>query len=313
MQTESPAETFEDDSLLRLIRAVWLIRRWILLLIVAGGVCGFFSNWQRPARQTSAIIRWMSPGTSYTSTGYWELLGRIRQSQLQGLAGSLGNSQMISLRTQKDPWLLRIDVLHDKEQSGSETIKTLLAKLQALDSELSTGLGGVSNHLQISEQLVGKLAELNIALNELGAAQVDDQLNPPIDRLPTQIHMDGSPRLPLASTPWFPWYTRLKQRANLLLATEGIQKKIPQQIRVVRLTEESAALLLRHWCSLDLMASTAELPRWRLESVTELEINTAQRLLRDVGAGMWIAATIAVLGAVPVKWWVENWARVIRE
>ncbi len=298
-----------DASLLRLARAVWHLRFWIFLTVIAGGVVGGAAYWKRPRLQTTATLRWISPHVSYLSTFYWDVTGKIRQSQLQGLAANMPHRDLMNVRPQKEAWLLLLEVQHELPNEGQRTIEQWLSALRETEDKSSQMQKSVSVDA-VSEQLIATLTQLDVLLDTLSAPEPAESSRSFGERLPSPLSLDGSARLPLANTPWFPWYSHLKQRANACLASNLTPVHSPDRKRLIQLTDNAAGMLLRHWSTMDVLSSSAELPAWRVESITTIEIRTLERLLRDVAAGVWVSLTLCLLLVVPIRWLAENWKQV---
>lgn len=253
-------------------------------------------------------IRWLSPNISYLYSGYWDITSRIRAEQFRSIIGGHSQAPRISLRTEKDPRIARLEVLHDRAGAGETVADEVLRSLQRLDEQHSSAVppSDTSAHpLQKFQQTLTELESLLATMPTDPATSTSALPDDPVTRLNQQFTSEAGPRLPLENMPLFPWYRSLQVRTSRLLSAtaSGGGPQIPTQTiqRLVELQQTSTTQLLQYWWSQDLLVSTGPLPVPNVEGISEQPVGGHRRRLQSGLVGLWIAGVAAVLLAVPLR------------
>lgn len=307
-----------DDSLLNVARAVWQARWLVLACLVVGALLGIWYEGEQPQFRTTTTLRWQSPHISYLYSGYWTITGSIRAGQVRAMIGNHPQGSRIALRTEKDPWIVRLEVLHDRPGEGREVSEEILQGLAKLDEQ--TAVAGRSSEgseetLLLLHRTLTEL-EMELAAIPEAASTVPGFSDDPASRLNQQFTSEAGPRIPLENLPLFPWYRSLQVRTSQLLSAtaSGSGTEIPPQTiqRLMELQQASTAQLLQYWWSLDLLVSTGPLPVPSVEAISEQPVGGNRRRLQAALVGLWIAGLAAVLLAVPLRWLRLRWRDIVR-
>ena len=308
-----------EDSLLNVARAVWQVRWLVLGFLLAGAVLGVWYDALQPRFRTTTTIRWLSPNISYLYRGYWEIAANIRSGQIRAIIESHPLSPKVLLRTEKEPWLARLEVLHDSAEQGAVICEEILQALRLVDQRTAAAAQLRSGNPNQLEQLYQTLAELQSLLATLPKAtspstqQVPDDI---VTRLNQQFTSEAGPRLPLENVPLFPWYRSLHIDVSRILAaaaetgTPALESDVINRLNALQ--QRSTEQLLQCWWSFDLLVSAGPLPGFQIESVSERRLDSVQRQLQSVVLGFWLAAVAATLLAVPLRWLRVHWAAIVR-
>jgi len=306
-----------EDSLLNVARAVWQVRWLVLGFLLAGAVLGVWYDALQPRFRTTTTIRWLSPNISYLYRGYWEIAANIRSGQIRAIIESHPLSPIVLLRTEKEPWIARLEVLHDSAEKGAVICEEILQALRLVDQRTAAAAQLRSGNPNQLEKLYQTLAELQSLLATLPKAtspstqQVPDDI---VTRLNQQFTSEAGPRLPLENLPLFPWYRSLQVRTSRILAaaaSAGTMHPPASLERLIALQQLSTALLLECWWSFDVLVSAGPLPQFNVESISEQPEASRRRQLQAALLGLWIACGAAVLLAVPLRWLRLHWRSVI--
>jgi hypothetical protein len=303
-----------EDSLLNLARAVWQLRLLIVGCLIAGAILGAYLESARPRFRTTTTLRWVSPNISYLYSGYWSIAGKIRLSQLTAIAGSRLDAANLFVRAEKDPWSVRLDVVHDAPGMGRQITDEIVRQLRLLDSQppASTGIAAATNTPLL--RLRESLEQLEKVLATIASGtQTTDQtpLDDPIHRINQQFTTEAGPRIPLENLPLFPWYRSLQQRTSRVLASSASSTIAPEKLETLtQLQQQSVERLLQYWWSLDLLVSAGKLPDCVLEPASERAEATPARMLQSIAIWMWISGLTSVLFAIPLRWIRLNWAKI---
>lgn len=320
-EIEQPVREVEadEDSLLNAARAVWQVRWLMLGFLVAGVVLGVWYETLQPRFRTTTTIRWLSPNISYLYRGYWEIAANIRAGQIRAIIGNHPLSTKILLRTEKDPWIARLEVLHDNPGQGAATGEQILQALRLLDQQTAAAFHSPAGSPLLLQNLHQTLAELQFLLATLPKDKLSSpQTVPddPVTRFNQQFTSEAGPRLPLENLPLFPWYRSLQIDASRILtaaaATENPAIASDFITRLNGLQQRSTELLLQYWWSFDLLVSAGPLPGFQIESISERPLAGVQRQLQSGSLGFWLAAVVATLLAVPCRWLRLHWAEIVR-
>lgn len=315
---QSPAAPeSDDDSLLNVARAIWQARWLVVACLVAGLVLGVWYESGQPRFRTTTTIRWLSPNISYLYSGYWDITSKVRAGQLRAIIGNHPQASKIALRTDKDTWIARIDVLHDTPGAGKTVGQEVLQALQKLDEQTATSQHSSSSTPSSLQKLQRTLTELEALLSMIPQEKTSTESSvpdDPITRLNQQFTSEAGPRLPLENLPLFPWYRSLQVRTSRILAagaSAGVMLPPASLERLIALQQLSTAELLECWWSFDVLVSAGPLPRFNVESISEQPEASRRRQLQAALLGLWIAGGAAVLLAVPLRWLRLHWRSVI--
>lgn len=233
------------------------------------------------------------------------------------MIGNHPQATRIALRTEKDPWIVRLEVLHDQPGEGRAVAEEVLQSLAQLDAQTAAAGGSREGREATLETLRRTLTELEMQV----AAVPEDVLRvpvvpeDPVMRLNQQFTSEVGPRIPLENLPLFPWYRSLQVRTPQLLSVTaaGGGPQIPTQAiqRLIELQQTSTAQLLQYWWSQDLLVSTGPLPVPNVEATSEQPLGGNRRRLQAGLLGLWIAGVAAVLLAVPLRWLRLHWREIV--
>jgi hypothetical protein len=320
-EIEQPVREVEadQDSLLNAARAVWQVRWMVLFFLVAGAVLGVWYDALQPRFRTTTTIRWLSPNISYLNRGYWEIAANIRAGQLRAIIGNHPLSTEVLLLTEKDPWIARLEVLHDNPEQGAVICEEILLALRMLDQRTAAAVQTPAGSPRLLDRLHQTLAELESLLATVPKDTLSALQTVPVDpvmRLNQQFTSEAGPRMPLENLPLFPWYRSLQVDVSRILAAAAAtgNPEIASDLipRLTALQQGSTELLLQYWWSLDLLVSAGPLPGFQIESVAERPLDGLQRQLQSVMLGFWLAAVAATLLAVPWRWLRLHWSEIVR-
>jgi len=308
-----------DRSLLNIARAVWQVRWLVLGLLLFGAVGGVWYDSTQPRFRTTTAVRWMSPNISYLYTGYWDIVGRIRSGQIRAISSAHPQGARVLLRTDKDAWLARLEVLHDSPGQGKTVADDILQALRRLDKETAaTPIALSSKNAESVRILQQSLTELESLLTRIPQLSDDSQAsfsNDPVTRLNQQFTTEAGPRLPLENLPLFPWYRSLQVRTSSVLARAARDDSGIPTAPIQRLTELQQLCteqLLQCWWSFDLLVSAGPLPEFRVEAVSELQLSSRQRQVQSLAVGVGLGGLAAVLLALPWRWLRLHWPGIVR-
>lgn len=303
-----------EDSLLNLARAVWQLRGLIVGCLVAGAMLGAYCESGRPRFRTTTTLRWVSPNISYLYNSYWNIAGKIRLSQLTSITGSRPDAANLFVRADKDPWSLKLEVLHDAPGMGRQITDEIVRQLRLLDSQAPARAGDAAATNTPLLSLRESLEELEKVLATIASGTpTNDQTHSddPIHRLNQQFTTEAGPRIPLENLPLFPWYRSLQLRTSRVLASSASSAVTPETLETLtQLQQQSVERLLQYWWSLDLLVSAGRLPDCVLEPASEHAEATTGRMLQSIAIWMWISGLTSVLFALPLRWILLNWAAI---
>jgi hypothetical protein len=306
-----------DDSLLNLARAIWQARWLVVGCLMAGAVLGVWYESGQPRFRTTTTIRWLSPNISYLYSSYWEITSKVRAGQLRAMIGNHPQASRIALRTDKDSWIARLEVLHDTPGAGEKVGEEILQALQKLDEQTAAthqSSSDTPDSLQKLQQTLTELEALLATIPEDRTSAESAVRDDPVTRLNQQFTSEAGPRLPLENLPLFPWYRSLQVRTSRILAAAAAAgtKLSPISLeRLIALQQFSTAQLLECWWSFDVLVSAGPLPRFNVESISEQPEASSRRQLQAALLGLWLAGGAAVMFAVPLRWLRLHWRSVI--
>ncbi len=313
------ADDQPDDGLLNLARCVWKYRWFMTASLLLGSVLGLAYAASLPARRTTATIRWLSPHLSYLYQSYWDISGRTRAAQLQGLISQRADAAQIALRTQKEHWILKIEVLHDERETGKLVIEQLLSELKRTDEKNSGLPGAVQDRSKLAAKLVQTLSRIEETLSSIQTPNTPSEAETlpdvALSKLNQQFSSEAGPRIPLENLPWFPWYRRVQLKAATVLSsyTPTNQYSAEPIVALPELLDQATIELLQYWTSLDLLVSAGPLPAWTIESVSETELNTHTRFIQYSLLGVWTAAFLSILLVLPWNWVSTHWSIIAEQ
>ncbi|MEY3226661.1 MAG: hypothetical protein RLZZ536_1280 [Planctomycetota bacterium] len=297
-------------------RAVWQVRWLVAGCLIAGAVLGVWYESGQARYRTTATLRWMSPSVSYLHSGYWDIAGRTRASQLSALIGAHPQAKQVFLRTGKEPWIVRLEVLHEESGLGRSVCDEILKSLRALDEQTAANLKTAQGDRTSLQELRLALEQLEVLLDsvpedkDLSVTRVSED---PITRLNQQFTGEVGLRVPVDNLPLFPWYRSLQVRAARFLAAMAADPSASAvAAQLTALQQQAVEKLVNYWWSLDLLASSAPLPEFNVEAVSEEPLGRSQRPIQSALVGMWIAGFAAMLLAVPLRWLRLNWRLIVR-
>jgi len=306
-----------DRSLLNIARAVWHVRWLVLGCLVAGVVLGVWYDSGQARFRTTTTVRWMSPSVSYLYNGYWDVTSKIRAGQLRAIIDGHPQAARISLRTDKDLWIARLEVLHDEPQEGRVVGEEIFQSLRQLDATTAAAASASKSAAAPLHKLRQTLTDLELLLASIPAESPGIQPavpDDPITRLNQQFTSEAGPRLPLENLPMFPWYRSLQVRASqVLAATAAAGASLPaaSQERLTALQQVATEQILECWWSFDVLVSSGPLPGFQVESVWEQPIASRRRQVQAGLLGLWIAGCVVVLLAVPLRWFRVYWRLIV--
>jgi hypothetical protein len=306
-----------DDSLLNVARAIWQARWLVVGCLMAGVVLGVWYESGQPRFRTTITIRWLSPNISYLYSSYWDITSKIRAGQIRAVIEQHPQASKISLRTDKDPWIARLEVLHDTPGAGEKVGEEILQGLEKPEEQTAAAhqsSSGPPSSLQKLQQTLTELEALLATIPQDRTSAESAVRDDPVTRLNQQFTSEAGPRLPLENLPLFPWYRSLQVRTSRILAAAacaGVMLPPASLERLTALQQLSTAQLLECWWSFDVLVSAGPLPRFNVESISEQPEASSRRQLQAALMGLWIAGGAAVLLAVPLRWLRLHWRSII--
>ena len=310
-----PDGTFEADSLLTLVA---LALRYRLVLLVVGGLGAVFGSWQGYHQQryrTIAVCRLQAEGISHAARTWWEVESKTVCAELRSLYAANHPGEVLTARVEPEPWLLRLDLNHDRDGQGQQLLQAVLDQLnlsrqriQVRENVQSVRGGRLRVALlHLSETLTSVLPADSDPLDTKAATSDSGDLR--------TLMMDREWRLPIEVTPYAAWYRQLSERASVGLQRLATSADADRAAAIERLSTslENAGLEFHaYWASLDLLASTRVLPVVQNTSFSQQPRPRLTSVLLAAGFWSWICGGVA-FAAVSVFSWFRRHRRMLTD
>jgi hypothetical protein len=304
-----------EEGLLNVARAVWQARWLVPVCLLGGAILGFWHESRQAEFRTTMTLRWRSSNISYLYRSYWDYAAKIRAGQLNGILSAHPQAGRLALRTEPDPWIVRLEVLHDGPGQGKLVGEELLQSLRVLDQRTVSD-GALSERQKAGfrdlQKTLGELETLLRTLPEAPTMPGYVASGAQLTRLNQQFTSESGPRIPLDNLPLFPWYQSLQIRSSNVLAQAASERNLLEAAeQLAALQQRAVQQLVQFWWSMDLLVSAGPMPDFGLEAVSEQKLSSLSRSLQSASIGMWICGLLGVLLAVPFRWLRSNWQAIV--
>jgi hypothetical protein len=304
------------DSLAWYARAIYRCRWFFLTICVLGFAYGVWQAIAQPDFRTVATLRLKNDLIDYQHRGYWEPQGRTMLAQARTIATSLAGNNIVSVKSEPDSWLVRVEVTHQNAGLGKQLVQQLLTKIKELNqtgTKAQKVEGAVEpNVANNSRRLVDLLDQIEDRLKRLNAAEppVGEAASVPLPQS-FRVSADYIVRLPLDQLPLANRFTRLQQRIDQYFQSASAQAKEARNIGVedelLLLQEQALMEMLKTWGRMDLNAAGASENQIFCDVLYEQPIEQTQPMLREIFLWSCLAVGSAILIIVPWVWCVDNW------
>ena len=324
----SDSETADSDaqSAVHLVRRLFA-QRWFCIAGALVGLLWEVVTLEHQARyRTDSLLRLVSPMAGYVNRPYWDTVSRTRISQLKSQAAALDDTARITIRTDGDPWLLKMEIFCPAAGQGPALADRLLRSLNAADPSADAAGPPVAKSAGAAVKPAAKsvVAEFRRSLAGLeSAVRKLEQLlqvasNPMADDAALRPVAPGFPdqagKLPIEAVPYYGWYSRLQWRIARLceLAGENQQPEIGAMLEEAGgWLEEAASGLALVWVESSVTAASHQLPECRQESLRESTVSRWPALVTSCLTGLWLGAIAGVAIGLPLAWLCEHWKQIV--
>ena len=304
-----------EDHLLWYARAIYRSRWFCLVMLLNGIVWGLSTAMHQPLFRTVAILRGTNPLVGYHHRGYWEPQGRTLQSQVRTAAESLLPREIVRLKSEQDPWLLRLEIQHEKAGDGEQIVQQVLDKVRAIsvrsDSDGNPDTGAVSLETSAISSLLGQMQQI------LGTLRAENNLSPlDLTELPGQplgqrYASDVMLRMPFDELPLAGRFRQLQLAVDRYFADVAGKSADPvctkNEQRLLILQSQVMQQMLINWGRMDLFASVGERNSIQADLIYEYSVSRWLVIPRELLLRILIASGVALLAIVPSIWVIDYW------
>jgi hypothetical protein len=307
------------DSLAWYARAIYRCRYFFLLMLLSGLAFGGWQVYAEPDFRTIANLRLKNDLLDYQHRAYWDPQGRKTMAQVRGVAGELAQDATISVKQESDPWLLRLDIMHQNSGAGELLVQQILLKLRQLnrsvepnpDSKSSVGANGSENKtrrlVDLLDQMEIRLSQLNVENLSLDTSKASDPILPQSFR----VSADYIVRWPLDQLPQAHRFAEVQQRIDQYFKSVSQkptqERDVAVENELLSLQEKAVMQMLQMWGRMELSAAATSENQIVCDSVYEQPIDLWQQSARELFLWSCLAVGIAILIIVPWVWCIDHW------
>lgn len=325
-ETQDGESQLPDDVLLWYAQALWAARWFGLCCVILGLAVGATVAWREPGFRTAALVRGENRAIGYMHRNYWDGVSRTIQSQLKVSAETFKPAAEIAVKSEPDPWLIRVEVRHAADGQGQRIIQQLTAGLpcmtrsadvagrQSAGTVAADRQSNVEREMQLIEamdQLQQQLAEVWPEWAQVTQAAGQDPLT---DVLPNRIFFnEGMLRLPFEDVPFAGRFRRLTRAVGQLSLRADTAAALPSDRswrQLIDLQQQVTHRFLLHWAAQDVFSAAADSHSVVIDSVHQVREPPLRYWLKYLFAAVTVSLGLVLLLVVPWYWLRQNWNRI---
>lgn len=325
-ETEDSGCDLPDDALLWYAQALWAARWFGLCCVLLGLAAGAVAAWREPGLRTVALVRGENPAVGYMHRNYWDGVSRTIQSQLKVAAEAFRPAVDIAVKSEADPWLVRIELRHVTTGEGRRVIEQLTAQLPCMARPASVTdtqpagtvptdrQPGVEREIQLIEamdQLQRQVSVMWPEWDQVMQAPVQDSLT---HAQPNRVFFnEGMLRLPFEDVPHAERFRRLTRavgQVSLRSGTATATQSNESWRQLTGLQQQVTRLFLLHWAAHDVFSAAADSHSVVIDSVHEASEPPVRYWLKYLFAGGTVSLGVVFVLVVPWYWLRQNWNRI---